>query len=224
MLYVVATPIGNREDITLRALRILGEVDFILAEDTRKTGALLNHFQIKNKLVSFYEHNEDKKGLQIITELKKGKQIALVSSAGTPTISDPGFKLIRECKQEGIKVVPLPGPSSIIAALSVSSLGTDKFTFFGYLPRKKGARLQFITGIKDFSTTLVFFESPYRVSRTLGELMLILGNRKVAVCRELTKKFEEIFEGSLSEAVRHFNKKKPKGEFVIILDRKQQAS
>lgn len=223
MLYVVATPIGNREDITLRALRILGEVDFVLAEDTRKTGNLLNHFKIKNKLISFYEHNEDKKELQILKELKRGKKIALVSSAGTPAISDPGFKLIRGCKQEGIEVVSLPGPSSIIAALSTCSIGTDKFTFFGYLPRKKTARLRFITEIKNFPTTLVFFESPYRILRTLKEFREILGNRKVAVCRELTKKFEEIFERDLGQAIKHFSKKQPKGEFVIILDRKQQA-
>lgn len=222
MLYVVATPIGNREDITLRALRILGEVDFILAEDTRKTGVLLDYFSIKTKLISFHEHNEDRKSLRIIKELKEGKNIALVSNAGTPLISDPGFKLVRKCKQEKIKVVPVPGASSIITALSASSIGTDKFAFFGYLSRKKTARLRLIKEIANLPMTLIFFESPYRVLRTLEEMMAILGNRKVAVGRELTKKFEDIFEADLKNAINYFGKQKPKGEFVIILDRKQE--
>ncbi len=222
MLYVVATPIGNREDITLRALRILGEVDFILAEDTRKTGVLLDYFSIKTKLISFHEHNEDRKSLRIIKELQEGKNIALVSNAGTPLISDPGFKLVRKCKQEKIKVVPVPGASSIITALSASSIGTDKFAFFGYLPRKKTARLRLIKEIANLPMTLIFFESPYRVLRTLEEMMAILGKRKVAVGRELTKKFEDIFEADLKNAINYFGKQKPKGEFVIILDRKQE--
>ncbi|MFO8053220.1 MAG: 16S rRNA (cytidine(1402)-2'-O)-methyltransferase [Candidatus Omnitrophota bacterium] len=217
MLYIVSTPIGNREDITLRALSVLEEVDFILAEDTRKTGTLLKHFNIKNKLISFYDHNENKKTLQIIKELEKNKNIALVSSAGTPTISDPGFKLVRECRQRKIEVTSLPGPCSIITALSNSSISSNKFTFFGYLPRKKTARLKFFSQISNWPTTCVFFESPYRICRTLEELERTLGDRKITVCRELTKKFEEVFESNLKEAIEHFSKKKPKGEFTLVL-------
>lgn len=219
MLYVVATPIGNRQDITLRALRILTKVDFILAEDTRKTGRLLEHFQIKNRLISFYEHNEVKKTPKVIEELKKGKQAALVSSAGTPAISDPGFKLVQRCRQEKIEVTSLPGPSSIITALSLTSIASDKFTFLGYLPRKKGARLKLFSRISNWPTACLFFESPYRVLRTLQELQAALGGRKVAVCREMTKKFEEVFEGSLEEAIKHFTQKKPKGEFTLVLEK-----
>jgi 16S rRNA (cytidine1402-2'-O)-methyltransferase len=217
MLYIVPTPIGNREDITLRAIRILEEVNFVLAEDTRKTGTLLKYFNIKNKLISFYEHNETRKTSQIINELEEGKDIALVSNAGTPTISDPGFKLVKECRQRAIKIIPLPGPSSIITALSASGISSDKFTFFGYLPRKKTARLKFISQILNWPTTCVFFESPYRILATLNELEEVLGERKITVCRELTKKFEEVFESSLKEAVEHFSKKKPRGEFTLVL-------
>jgi 16S rRNA (cytidine1402-2'-O)-methyltransferase len=221
MLYIVPTPIGNREDITLRALRALEEVDIVLAEDTRKTGALLKHFNIKNKLISFYEHNETRKTSQIINELEKGKQIALVSSAGTPTISDPGFKLVRDCRQRAIEITSLPGPSSIITALSTSSISSDKFTFFGYLPRKKTARLKFFSQILNWPTTCVFFESPYRILSTLNELEKVLGERKITVCRELTKKFEEVFESNLKEAAEHFSKKKPRGEFTLVLSSAQ---
>jgi 16S rRNA (cytidine1402-2'-O)-methyltransferase len=217
MLYIIPTPIGNREDITLRALRVLEEVDIVLAEDTRKTGALLKHFNIKNKLISFYEHNETRKASQIINELEKGKQIALVSSAGTPTISDPGFKLVRECRQRAIEIISLPGPSSIITALSTSSITSDKFTFFGYLPKKRTARLKFFSQILNWPTTCVFFESPYRILSTLNELEKVLGERKITVCRELTKKFEEVFESNLKEAAEYFSKKKPKGEFTLVL-------
>jgi 16S rRNA (cytidine1402-2'-O)-methyltransferase len=217
MLYIVATPIGNREDITLRALGVLGKVDFILAEDTRKTGALLKHFNIKNKLVSFYDHNEDRKTIQVLNELKRGKEIALVSSAGTPTISDPGFKLIRCCREEKIKVTSLPGASSLITALSLSGISSDKFTFFGYLPKKKGARLKLISQMPNCPGSSVFLESPYRILRSLEELEKTLGNKKITVCRELTKKFEEVFESNLKEAIEHFRKKKPRGEFTLVL-------
>jgi 16S rRNA (cytidine1402-2'-O)-methyltransferase len=186
MLYIVATPIGNREDITLRALGVLGKVDFILAEDTRKTGALLKHFNIKNKLVSFYDHNEDKKTIQVLNE-------------------------------ERVEVTSLPGASSLITALSLSGISSDKFTFFGYLPRKKGARLKLISQMPNCPGSSVFLESPYRILRTLEELEKTLGNKKITVCRELTKKFEEVFESNLKEAVEHFRKKKPRGEFTLVL-------
>lgn len=221
MLYVVATPIGNLEDITLRALRILRDVDFILAEDTRKTGVLLKHFEIKNKLVSFHQHNEEKKIPLVIEALKKGKQGALVSSAGMPTISDPGFKLIRECRRQKIKVTALAGASSVTTAFSLSTVADDKFAFLGYLPRKKGPRLRLFTQIAGWPLACIFFESPYRVLRSLKELKLELGDRQITVCREISKKFEETFESSLEEAIDHFSKKKPQGEFTLVLSSKK---
>lgn len=218
MLYLVATPIGNLEDITLRALRILKEVDFILAEDTRKTGILLKRYQIKNRLISFYEHNEDKKTPKTIEELKRGKNAALVSNAGTPAVSDPGFKLIKKCRQEKIKVTSIPGPSSLVTAFALSSIDSEKFTFLGYLPRKKGRRDKLFSQLAAFPSAYMFFESPYRVLKILGELKKALGDRKITICREMTKKFEEIFEGSLEEALNHFSKKVPKGEFTLVLE------
>lgn len=218
MLYIVATPIGNLEDITLRALRILGEVDLILAEDTRKAGFLLKHFSIKKKLISFYEHNEIKKIPWVIEELKRGEKIALVSSAGTPTISDPGYKLVRECRKESLPVASIPGPSSIINALALTSLPHDKFSFLGYLPRKKGERKKLFEKIKDQEMTFVFFESPFRIISALTDLKGILGNRKITTIREMTKKFEQVLEGDLETILKHFGKAKPKGEFTVVLD------
>ncbi len=218
MLYVVATPIGNLEDITLRAIRILGEVDLILAEDTRKTGLLLKRLGIKKDLFSFYEHNELKKIPQIIERLKQGKNIALVSSAGTPTISDPGYKLIKTCRQEHLPITSLPGPSSIINCLALTSLPHDKFAFLGYLPRKPSARRKLFKKVKEWELALVFFESPYRVAASLKAIAEILGSRRVAIGREMTKKFEEVLELEVEEAINHFSQKQPKGEFVLAID------
>jgi len=217
MLYIVSTPIGNLEDITLRAIRILGEVNFVLAEDTRKTGLLLSRIGIKKNLLSFYEHNEVKKIPFILEELKKGKNIALVSSAGTPTISDPGYKLIRECRENNITVISIPGPSSVITALSLTSLPHEKFIFLGYVPRKQGERKKIFNEIKGRSITSVFFESPYRIKRTLADLKDILGDKKITVLREMTKKFEEVLEMNCQEIIEVFDKKKPKGEIVLIV-------
>lgn len=218
MLYLVATPIGNLEDITLRALRVLKEVDFVLAEDTRKTGILFKRYQIKNRLISFYEHNEDKKIPKAIEELKGGKNAALVSSAGTPAVSDPGFKLIKKCREEKIEVVSIPGPSSIITAFTLSSIDSEKFIFLGYVPRKKGKRDKLFSQLATFPSACIFFESPYRILKVLEELKQALGNRKITICREMTKKFEETFEGSLGEAINYFSKKEPKGEFTFVLE------
>ena len=218
MLYVVATPIGNLEDITIRAIKVLKEVDLILAEDTRKTSILLKHYNIKNKLLSFYEHNEIERIPYIISQLKLNKKIALVSNAGTPTISDPGYKLIRECKKNSIEVIPIPGPCSISTSLSVSSIPHDKFIFLGYLP-KKNKRIEVFNKIKDFNFTFLFFESPKRIVSTLLDLEKIFGNRNITIARELTKKFEEVLELDIKEAIEYFKNKKPKGEFTVIVGR-----
>jgi 16S rRNA (cytidine1402-2'-O)-methyltransferase len=222
MLYIVATPIGNLEDITLRALRILKEVDLVLCEDTRKTGFLLGHFGIKKPLVSFFEHSEIKKLPGVIEELKKGKNIALVSSAGTPTISDPGYKLVRECRKEKIAVTSVPGASSIINALASTALPHDKFIFLGYLPRKPGERKRLLEKIKSWEAAAVFFESPFRIISSLNSLKEVLGNCRLSIAREMTKKFEEVLEMNAEEAIEHFKKVKPKGEFTVILNNREQ--
>jgi 16S rRNA (cytidine1402-2'-O)-methyltransferase len=221
MLYIVATPIGNLEDITLRALRILKEVDLVLAEDTRKSGFLLTHFGAKKPLVSFFEHSETKKIPWVVEELKRGKNIALVSDAGTPTLSDPGYKLIRECRKENIPVISVPGPSSITAALSVTSIPHDKFIFLGYFPRKYNEREKLFEKVKCLKTAIVFFESPFRILSALRDIKEIVGDKKIAIVRELTKKFEEVLELHISDAISHFEKVPPKGEFVIIVDGKE---
>ncbi|MFA5007898.1 MAG: 16S rRNA (cytidine(1402)-2'-O)-methyltransferase [Candidatus Omnitrophota bacterium] len=221
MLYIVATPIGNLEDITLRALRILKEVDLVLAEDTRKTGFLLSHFGIKKPLVSFFEHSEIKKIPWVIEELKKGKNIALVSDAGTPTLSDPGYKLVREARKEKLSITLIPGASSITAALSATSIPHDKFIFLGYLPRKHNERVRVFEKLRGLEAAIVFFESPFRIVGALKDIKGIVGNKKIAVMRELTKKFEEALEFNIEEAISHFEKTTPKGEFVIILDGKE---
>lgn len=221
MLYIVATPIGNLEDITLRAIRILKEVDLVLAEDTRKTGFLLSHFEIKKPLVSFFEHSEIKKIPWVIEALKSGKNIALVSDAGTPTLCDPGYKLVRECRKEKLPITTIPGPSSITAALSATSIPHDKFIFLGYLPRKHNERIRIFERLKSLEAAIVFFESPFRILSALQDIKEIIGDKKIAVARELTKKFEEVLEFSVNDAISHFEKVTPKGEFVVILDGKE---
>lgn len=221
MLYIVATPIGNLEDITLRAIRILKEVDLVLAEDTRKTGFLLSHFGIKKPLVSFFEHSEIKKIPGVIEELKKEKSIALISDAGTPTLSDPGYKLVRECRYEKLPITVIPGASSITAAISATSIPHDKFIFLGYLPRKHNERIRLFEKLKGLEAAIVFFESPFRIAAALADLKEITGNVKIALARELTKKFEEVFESSIEEAILHLEHTKPRGEFVVILDGKE---
>lgn len=224
MLYIVATPIGNLEDITSRALRILKEVDLVLAEDTRKTGFLLSHFGIKKPLVSFFEHSEIKKIPWVIGELKSGKTIALVSDAGTPTLSDPGYKLVRECRKDKLPITVIPGPSSITSALASTSIPHDKFIFLGYLPRKHNERVRLFEKLRGLEAAIVFFESPFRVLASLRDLKEVTGNVRVALARELTKKFEEVFEADINEAILHFEQVKPRGEFVVIIDGKELGS
>jgi 16S rRNA (cytidine1402-2'-O)-methyltransferase len=218
MLYVVATPIGNREDITLRALRILKEADYIIAEDTRKTGLLLKHYDIHKPLISFYEHNEKRRIPQIVEDLGAGKTVALVSSAGTPTISDPGYKLICVCREKNLPVTSAPGASSIVTALSLSSLSHEQFMFLGYAPRKTGARKKMFRSISAIETTFVFLESPYRIEKTLADLAQIFKGKRVCLARELTKKFEEVLEGSIEEIAELYKGKKARGEYIVILE------
>lgn len=212
-LYVVATPIGNLEDITLRALRILKEVDLIACEDTRRTGILLKHYQIHKPLLSYHQHSKLQKIEFIIAELKKDKNIALVSDAGTPAISDPGGVLIAEALKNNIKVEPIPGPSSISAILSVSGIPTDKFLFLGFLPKKKGRQTLF-GNFKNFPYPVVVFESPQRIKKTLAQIQNFWGDREIIIGRELTKKFEEILRGRISKVLL---KLKEQGEFIIIV-------
>ncbi|MCD7976474.1 MAG: 16S rRNA (cytidine(1402)-2'-O)-methyltransferase [Tannerellaceae bacterium] len=216
-LYIIPTPVGNLEDMTFRAIRILKEVDLILAEDTRTTGLLLKHFEIQNKMQSHHKFNEHKTVEQIAAKILSGENIALVSDAGTPGISDPGFMLVRECVRQGVQVECLPGATAFVPALVVSGLPGDKFCFEGFLPQKKGRQ----TRIKELATeerTIIFYESPYRVVKTLTQLAEYCGtDRKVSVSREISKFYEETVRGSLEEVITHFSTHEPKGEFVIIL-------
>jgi conserved hypothetical protein TIGR00096 len=213
-LFVVATPIGNLEDITLRAIRTLKECDFILCEDTRRAKILLNHYGIEKPLISYFEGNEEKRIPEVIDLLREGKNIALISDAGTPLISDPGYRLVKRCREEGIDVLPVPGPSAVIAALSVSGLETDRFMFLGFPPQKIGKRRKLLEEIKDFEGSLVFYLSPYDIKEFLEEVLEILGDRRVCICREMTKFFEEYLCGKLSEVK---DKVKEKGEFVVVV-------
>jgi 16S rRNA (cytidine1402-2'-O)-methyltransferase len=214
-LFVVATPIGNLEDITLRALRVLKEADLIACEDTRHTRKLLAHYQISRPTVSYHEHNERERSAQIIRKLEAGLTIALVSDAGTPLVSDPGFRLVRDAIDRGILVVPIPGPSALIAAVSVSGLSADEFAFFGFLPARhaaRRARLQELAGIK---STLVFYEAPHRITQTLADAREIFGDRECVVARELTKLHEEILRGSLFRL--ELPEGAARGEIVLLI-------
>ena len=215
-LFVVGTPIGNLEDITHRAVSTLKSVDIILAEDTRNSKKLLNAHKIETKMISYHEHSSEKEIEKIIDLLLKGNDLALISDAGTPTISDPGYGLIRDCIKHDIIIVPIPGVSAITAAMSVSGLPSDSFTFIGFLPQKKG-RLKKIEQLNNIENTVILFESPYRLEKTLNQLLDNLGNRPVVVGRELTKLYEEVIRGNLSEVIKYFSKSKVKGEIVIMI-------
>ena len=217
-LYICPTPIGNLEDITLRTLRILGEVDIIAAEDTRHSIRLLNHYEIKKPLTSYHEHNIREKGPELIQRLLDGKNIALISDAGMPGISDPGEDLIKLAIEEGIQVICLPGPTASITALVVSGLTTDKFVFEGFLPSKKKDRVDALKTLVDEKRTIIFYESPHRVLNSLEDMLNTLGNRKIAIGRELTKHYEEIFRGNFETAIQRFSEGQVKGEFVIIVE------
>jgi len=217
-LYICPTPIGNLEDITLRTLRILREVDIIACEDTRHSLRLLNHYEIKKPLTSYHEHNIKEKGPILIQKIKEGNNIALISDAGMPGISDPGQDLIRLAIEEDIDVVGLPGPTASITALVVSGFSTDKFIFEGFLPSKKKDRGTALENISLEKRTIIFYESPHRVTNSLKDMLLILGNRNIAIGRELTKHYEEIFRGNLEAAIERFSEDQVKGEFVIIME------
>lgn len=220
-LFLVPTPIGNLEDITFRSIRILNEVDLILAEDTRTSGKLLKHFDVKPPMQSFHMHNEHKVLDKMVAKLKGGIKIALISDAGTPGISDPGFLLVRACVEEGIEIECLPGATALIPAIVQSGLPTDRFIFEGFLPTKKGRQ----TRLKQWSEetrTIVFYESPHKIVKTLSQLQeFIGGDRRLSVSRELSKKFEETVRGTVNELILHFTNKAPKGEFVIVLEGKK---
>jgi 16S rRNA (cytidine1402-2'-O)-methyltransferase len=222
ILYIVATPIGNLEDITFRAIRILKEVDIIACEDTRKTGLLLQKLKIPRKaqLISYYEENELKRIPQIVAYLKNGKNVALVSSAGTPTISDPGFKLVRECILQEIEVVSIPGSSAVLAALVVSGLPTDKFLFLGYLPKKIGKRKKLLENCRKlpFACTLIVFESPKRVIKLLKEIKEFFGDTEVVITKELTKMFEKTLRGKVTILLEIFKKEPLKGEITLLIN------
>ncbi|NLV88430.1 MAG: 16S rRNA (cytidine(1402)-2'-O)-methyltransferase [Tissierellia bacterium] len=217
-LYICPTPIGNLEDITLRTLKVLKEVDLIAAEDTRHTIKLLNHYDIKKPLTSYHEHNIKEKGIELIEKLNQGVNIALVSDAGMPGISDPGEDLIKEAIEANIKVVPLPGPTASITALIISGLATDKFTFYGFLSAKKKDRIKELQEIKDYKMTTILYEAPHRLLNLLEAMVEILGDRKISISRELTKKYEETFRGTPKEALEKFQASGVKGEFVIVVE------
>lgn len=217
-LYICPTPIGNLEDITLRTLRILKEVDLIAAEDTRHTIKLLNHYEIKNPLISYHEHNKREKGNKLIGKLENGLNIALVTDAGTPGISDPGEDIISLAIDEGIDVVALPGATASITALVISGLPTDKFVFEGFLPSKKNDRIKELERLKTETRTIILYESPYRVVNLLEDMKKVFGNRKISISRELTKIYEETFRGTIDEGLNKFMEEKPRGEFILIVD------
>ncbi len=217
ILYVVSTPIGNLDDITLRALQILKHVDLIAAEDTRRTRKILSRFDIHTKLVSYFEHNELKKLDRLLSQMETGKEIALVSDAGTPGISDPGYRLIQQAVERGIRVIPIPGPSAVIAALSISGLPTDSFYFAGFLPRKGGKRRKLLDKLRDLDGTSILYESPHRLIKTLEDLLEVCGDRQVVVTRELTKAFEEAIRGRISEVINTLKDRRIRGELTIVL-------
>jgi 16S rRNA (cytidine1402-2'-O)-methyltransferase len=216
-LYVVATPIGNLEDITFRAIRTLNEVDLIASEDTRHTKILLDRYTIATRMTSYHKFNIRGKTTQLIHELQMGRNLALVSDAGTPGISDPGYELVAEAVKQGIKVESIPGPSAVITALSVSGLPTDRFIFEGFLPKKPGKKRKVLEALKDEERTVIIYESPFRLVKTLVDIKNIFGERPLAVCREMTKKFEEIMRGSAGEVLEKIKDQKVRGEIVLVI-------
>jgi len=217
MLYLVATPIGNLSDITLRALETLRQVDVIACEDTRKTGRLLQHFEIEKPKIAFHEHNERQATARVMSMIEQGQSVALVSNAGTPGISDPGFTLVRRAIEEGVPVVMIPGPSALVMALVLSGLPSHSFTFRGFPPRKAGPRKRFLELDVDSPHTLVFYESPYRLKAFLKDAIEVLGDRQAALANELTKLSEEVQRGTLSELLALFEDEEPRGEYTVVI-------
>jgi 16S rRNA (cytidine1402-2'-O)-methyltransferase len=222
-LFLVATPIGNLEDITYRAVRVLGSVDLIAAEDTRKTKILLDHYNINKPMISYYSYNEKGRAPQLIEKLLAGQSIALVSDAGTPGISDPAYRVVHQALEQDLPVVPIPGPAACIAALIVSGLPTDRFVFEGFLPQKKGRKTKF-ESLKSESRTIILYESPHRILKTLADVVTFFGNRRIVVARELTKKFEEIVRGNAEFVLAQLEKKAPRGEYVVIIEGNESQS
>jgi 16S rRNA (cytidine1402-2'-O)-methyltransferase len=218
-LYLVATPIGNLEDITHRAVKVLGDVDVIACEDTRHTRKLLTHYGIKTRTISYHDHNERERAAELLQELQKGKDVAVVSDAGTPGISDPGFRLVQSAIEEGLRVVPLPGANALISALVASGLPTDEFHFAGFLPSRTAARRARLKSLAGVSATLIFYEAPHRLAATLKDAHEILGDRQAVVARELTKLHEEVARGSLSELTKRYSSEAVRGEIVLLIDR-----
>lgn len=216
-LYLVATPIGNLDDITYRAVKVLGSVDLIAAEDTRKTKILLDHYAISKPMLSYFNYNERQRTPQLIEKLQQGQSIALVSDAGTPGVSDPAYHIVRAALEAGLPIIPIPGPSAFVSALIVSGLPTDRFVFEGFLPVKKGRQ----TKLGILSTeprTMIFYESPHRILKTLNEIRVAFGERNVVVARELTKKFEEIVRGPISPVLASLTSKPTRGEYVLVVE------
>ncbi|UJF33136.1 16S rRNA (cytidine(1402)-2'-O)-methyltransferase [Paenibacillus hexagrammi] len=224
-LYLVATPIGNLEDMTFRAIRTLKEVELIAAEDTRQTRKLLTHFEVATRLVSYHEHNKQASGPELIRLLLEGRSIALVSDAGLPAISDPGYDLVRMAVEQDVPVVPIPGANAALSALIASSLPTDRFTFVGFLPREKKDQTKVLQGLQQTQGTLLFYESPHRVEKTLGRMAEVWGGgRRVCLARELTKRYEEFVRGTIEECLEHLSQYPPQGEYCIIAEGESAAA
>lgn len=221
-LYLCATPIGNLEDITYRVVRTLNEVDLIGAEDTRNSIKLLNHFDIKTPMTSYHEFNKYDKAKQLVEMMKEGKNIAIITDAGTPGISDPGEEVVRQCFEAGIQVTSLPGPAACITALTMSGQKTRRFCFEAFLPKDKKEKVAVLEELKNETRTIIIYESPHRLARTLKELRETLGNRQLTLCRELTKKYEEADKTTIDQAIEKYNEKEPRGEYVLVIEGKSQ--
>ena len=221
-LYLCATPIGNLEDITYRVVRTLNEVDLIGAEDTRNSIKLLNHFDIKTQMTSYHEFNKYDKAKQLVEMMKEGKNIAIITDAGTPGISDPGEEVVRQCFEAGIQVTSLPGPAACITALTMSGQKTRRFCFEAFLPKDKKEKVAVLEELKNETRTIIIYEAPHRLARTLKELRETLGNRQLTLCRELTKKYEEADKTTIDQAIEKYNEKEPRGEYVLVIEGKSQ--
>lgn len=222
-LYLCATPIGNLEDITMRVLRVLQEVDVIAAEDTRNSIKLLNHFQIKTPMTSYHEYNKIEKGHDLVRQLLEGKNIALITDAGTPGISDPGEELVKMCYEAGVTVTSLPGPAACITALTLSGLATRRFCFEAFLPADKKERAIILEELKEETRTIIVYEAPHHLRKTLKQLYETLGDRKITLCKELTKRYENAFATTLEEAISYYDNNEPKGEYVLVIEGKSRA-
>ena len=217
-LYLVGTPIGNLSDITERAKKVLSEVDFIAAEDTRASGKLLSHYGIKKPLISYFEHNKRERGEVIVSRIQAGESCALITDAGMPAISDPGEDIVRLCAEKGVTVSVVPGPCAAVSALAMSGLFTGKFLFEGFLPTGKSERRQALDDLKDQTRTIIFYEAPHKLQRTLADLLAAFGNRKISLCRELTKINEEVIRTTLEGAIAYYEEREPRGEYVLIME------